>query len=128
MGKGAVAMSHEDVNDFEEGRSSMIRMLRTSAAPMSRKAKRELKKCPPAHFPPEESTQTETRSMRQAVNIAELESALTSEAGLSEKDCTTIRRIIESADEGVLTVDYRSHKKGRWYAKGVAQLQSCKNI
>ena len=56
----------------------------------------------------------------------ELENALANENGLNEKDRHVIKTIIDAADEGVLTVDYRSYDKGRWYAKGRAQLQSCK--
>ena len=51
----------------------------------------------------------------------ELENALANENGLNEKDRHVIKTIIDAADEGVLTVDYRSYDKGRWYAKGRAQ-------
>ena len=56
----------------------------------------------------------------------ELENALANENGLNEKDRHVIKTIIDAADEGVLTVDYRSYDKGRWYGKGRAQLQNCK--
>ena len=52
----------------------------------------------------------------------ELENALANENGLNEKDRHVIKTIIDAADEGVLTVDYCSYDKGRWYAKGRAQL------
>ena len=63
--------------------------------------------------------------MKQVINIDELENACGNESGMNERDRQVIRAIIDSADEGVLTVDYRSYDRGRWYAKGRAQLQSC---
>ena len=66
------------------------------------------------------------RSVKQVINIDELENAFDNESGMNEKDRQVIRAIIDLADEGVLTVDYRSYDRGRWYAKGRAQLQSCK--
>ena len=119
-------MSHDHIDDFEEGRSSMIKTVRTSAAPLTRKAKRELRKHEQAHPLPIENTRIELRSVKQAINIDELENVLYNENGMKEKDRQVIRAIIDSADEGVLTVDYRSYDRGRWYAKGRAQLQSCK--
>mgnify|MGYP003330790639 FL=1 len=126
LGKVDAAVSHDHIDDFEEGRSSMIKTVRTSAAPLTRKAKRELRKHEQAHPLPIENTRVEFRSVKQVINIDELENAIDNENGMNEKDRQVIRAIIDSADEGVLTVDYRSYDRGRWYAKGRAQLQSCK--
>ena len=126
LGKVDAAVSHDHIDDFEEGRSSMIKSVRTSAAPLTRKAKRELRKHEQAHPLPIENTRVELRSVKQVINIDELENVLDNESGMNERDRQVIRAIIGSADEGVLTVDYRSYDRGRWYGKGRAQLQSCK--
>ena len=86
LGKVDAAMSHDHIDDFEEGRSSMIKTVRTSAAPLTRKAKRELRKHEQAHPLPIENTRVELRSVKQAINIEELENALDNENGMSEKD------------------------------------------
>ena len=121
LGKVDASMSHDHINDFEEGRSSVIKSMRTSAPPVTRKAKREMRKHSQSHFPLVENTRVESRSMKQAINIDELENAVVNENGLNEKDSHVIKTIIDTADEGVLTIDYRSYDKGRWYAKGRAQ-------
>ena len=121
LGKVDASMSHDHINDFEEGRSSVIKSMRTSAPPVTRRAKREPRKHSQSHFPLVENTRVESRSMKQAINIDELENAVVNENGLNEKDSHVIKTIIDTADEGVLTIDYRSYDKGRWYAKGRAQ-------
>ena len=40
LGKVDAVMSHDHIDDFEEGRSSMIKSMRTSATPLPRKAKK----------------------------------------------------------------------------------------
>ena len=37
-------MSHDHIDDFEEGRSSMIKSMRTSATPLTRKEKKGIEK------------------------------------------------------------------------------------
>ena len=126
LGRVDTAVSHDHIDDFEGGRSSRIKSMRASATPLTRKAKRESRKHAQAHPPPIENTRVEFRSVNQAINIDELKNALDDKNGMNEKDHQVIRAIIDSANEGVLTVDYRSYDMGRWYAKGRAQLQNCK--
>ena len=58
-------MSHDHIDDFEKGRSSMIKSMRTSATPLTRKAKRESRKHAQAHPPPIENTRVEFRSVNR---------------------------------------------------------------
>ena len=78
-------MSHDHVDDFEEGRSSMIKSMRTSAPPVTRKKTEELRKHSQSHFPLVENTRVESRSMKQAINIDELENAVVNENNLKKK-------------------------------------------
>ena len=88
-------MSHDHIDDFEKGRSSMIKTVRTSAAPLTRKANKELRKHEQAHPLPEENTRIDLRSVKQAINIDELENALDNENGMKERDRQVIRAIID---------------------------------
>ena len=75
---------------------------------------------------PEPRSQVETRSLIQPINVAEIIAALEREDTWSERDRSIMKAIIDSSDEGIFSVDYKSTNRGRWYAKGVAQDRSCK--
>ena len=66
------------------------------------------------------------KTMVQKINIRKLEQEMTKQGVWNEKEKTRIRKIIEATREGKLPVVYRrKEERGRWYAKGIAQLQSC---
>ena len=44
LGRVETAVSHDHIDDFEEGRSSMIKSMRTSATPLTRKEKKGTEK------------------------------------------------------------------------------------
>ena len=62
----------------------MIKSMRTSATPLTRKAKMELRKHAQSHLPPMENTRVELRSVKQAIKIEELENAKDNENRKSE--------------------------------------------
>ena len=103
----------------------MLRSLKGPNVQSSRRQKNE-KKTTQLCALPETRSQVETRSLMQPINVAELTAALEREDNWNERDRLIMKAIIDSSDEGTLSVDYKSTSRGRWYARGVAQLQSCK--
>ena len=79
--------------------------------------------------PPEDSSSHKTispeeRILHQEINAPELKSILQSPTGWSTRDLSTVQALVDAAPEGMLTVVYSRRYAGRWYARGVAQLQN----
>ena len=72
------------------------------------------------------TSEGETKTLAQKINVAELSKALETEQ--DERTKASIAALIAKQRDGTLLVEYRRKKKGegRWYATGKAQLQSCK--
>ena len=99
----------------------MLRSLKGPNVQSSRRQKNE-KKTTQLCALPETRSQVETRSLMQPINVAELTAALEREDNWNERDRLIMKAIIDSSDEGTLSVDYKSTSRGRWYGKGVAKL------
>ena len=68
----------------------------------------------------------ESKVLEQEINVEELKHALTMNCGWTDRDKRTIEKLLQDSENGFLSVEYTRVGGGRWYAKGLAQLQSCK--
>ena len=81
---------------------------------------------PPEDFSSHKTISHEERVLHQEINVPELKSILQSPTGWSTRDLSTVQALVDAAPEGTLTVIYSRRYAGRWYARGVAQLQNCR--
>ena len=110
------------IGEGEEGRELMKKVL-----PVMEKKKRKLQqKRAGEDMPTPSSKPREERVIHQEINIEELRSLVHEPSGWSSRDLSTVDRILKESVDGVLSVVYARDYEGRWYARGSAQLQSCK--
>ena len=81
---------------------------------------------PPKDSSSHETISPEERILHQEINAPELKSILQSPTGWSTRDLSTVQALVDAAPEDTLTVSYSRRYEGRWYARGVPQLQNCR--
>ena len=122
--RGIYGMSRDKVEELEEGREMMRNLLTKQGWKLGEKNRKK------GHGKKEANSKVEgyaqEKTMVQKINVRKLERELTKQGVWNEKEKMKIRKIIEATIEEKLPVVYRrKEERGRWYAKGMAQLQSC---
>ena len=74
----------------------------------------------------DEEQEVEIKILEQPINTDELRNAIRNREDWKERDRKVAMKILENTEEEQLAITYRRKRKGRWYALGAAQIQSCK--
>ena len=122
---GCTKFNSRAIAEAEEGRELMKKAL-SERFPEAKKRKKRAEMVPPEECSSHTVTSPEERVLHQEINVPELKSILQSPSGWSARDLATVQALVDAAPEGTLTVIYSRRYAGRWYARGVAQLQNCK--